>query len=83
VLLKLGAAAPQGAMRYLSFLKKYFYIIDPFKKLNKLVTKTQTIGIGKPVQKLAIRFVATEHFWISLQYRSRIFLQVKEFGLLY
>jgi hypothetical protein len=50
VLLKLRAAAP---------------IVDPLKKLNELVTKTQISGVGKVVQKFPIRFVAISepHFF--------------------
>jgi hypothetical protein len=45
MLLKLGAAVPQGAVKLNSgssdifkYQKKNVYIIDPLKKLNKLVT---------------------------------------------
>jgi hypothetical protein len=49
-----------------------------------LQQKEKSSGVGKPVQKFPIRFVAAEHFWISLQYRGRIFsLKVKEFDLFY
>jgi hypothetical protein len=62
------------------YLKKIALLIHS-KKIDKLITKTQISGMGKPIQKFSICFVAIQYFWISLQYQSGISLQVKEFCL--
>jgi hypothetical protein len=73
VLLKLRAVAPQGVMKLKSggheifkhAKKIIFYIIDPLKKLNKLVKKLWYRFTSGEVPH---RFVATANFWVSLQY---------------
>jgi hypothetical protein len=77
-----GPQPPREPRGIEAFKKNIFYIIEPLKNWNKLVTKnTNQWYIGKPTQKFPIHFVVTENFWISLQYQSHIFFQVKEFCL--
>jgi hypothetical protein len=81
VILKLGAAAPQGAVKLKSGSRKIFKYLKKtilhYWSTQKIVVKVIEYRSSSSV------FFSRENFWISLQYRSRIFLQVKEFCLFY